>query len=229
MFRRFLGVVLVALFVTTAAPAQSETLSGRATVLDGDTIEIAGERIRFHGIDAPESGQQCRDEQGNPWPCGQRASFALDDFLAESRPTHCRVMDRDRWGRAIATCHRNDGADVNEWLVRRGWALDWPRYSGGAYGRVQEAAKAEKQGVWRGEFVKPWEWRRGERLSWATSSEAPDPDCPIKGNINSRGERIYHVPGGQFYDRTIVDQSKGQRWFCSEEEARAAGWRRSMR
>jgi endonuclease YncB( thermonuclease family) len=221
------GALLLGLLI--AGSAWADTLSGRATVLDGDTIEITGERIRLHGIDAPESGQQCRDADGAPWPCGQKASFALDDFLAASRPTHCTMVDRDRWGRVVATCIRNDGADVNEWLVRQGWALDWPRYSDGAYHGAQREARISRRGIWRGEFVEPWAWRAGARLNWTVGGEPLDPDCVIKGNINGRGERIYHVPGGQFYDQAIIDETAGQRWFCSEKEALDAGWRPSRR
>ena len=60
----------------------------------------------------------------------------------------------------------------------------------------------------------------------ATSAEEPG-GCNIKGNVNTRGERIYHVPGQKYYDKTRISASHGERWFCSEEEARAAGWRRS--
>jgi endonuclease YncB( thermonuclease family) len=216
--------LLVTLLFVSAAE-----LTGRAAVIDGDTIEIHGERIRLHGIDAPESGQQCRDADGAPWPCGQQASIALDDFLAAGRPTHCTMVDRDQWGRIVAICIRNDGADVNDWLVRQGWALDWPRYSDGAYRQAQDEARINRRGMWQGEFVDPWDWRAGARLDWAVGREPPDPDCVIKGNISRSGERIYHVPGQQHYDQTHIDESRGQRWFCSEEEAQAAGWRRALR
>jgi endonuclease YncB( thermonuclease family) len=53
--------------------------------------------------------------------------------------------------------------------------------------------------------------------------------CDIKGNVNNRGERIYHVPGGQFYDKTSIDPSRGDRWFCSPAEAEANGFRPSKR
>ena len=223
----WMGVLLFGLLL--AGTASAETLTGRASVVDGDTIEIAGERIRLHGIDAPEGRQQCRDADGRPWHCGRQAAFALDEFLAHSRPTHCSLLDRDRWGRFVATCIRNDGMDVNEWLVKHGWALDWPDYSGGAYSDAQEAARALGHGIWQSEFIDPWEWRDGVRLAWTVSVEPRDADCVIKGNISSRGERIYHVPGGQFYEQTVIDESAGQRWFCTEAEARGAGWRPSQR
>lgn len=126
----WMGVLLFGLLL--AGTASAETLTGRASVVDGDTIEIAGERVRLHGIDAPEGRQQCRDADGRPWHCGREAAFALDEFLAQSRPTHCSLLDRDRWGRFVATCIRNDSMDVNEWLVKHGWAQGnriWNRLS----------------------------------------------------------------------------------------------------
>ena len=98
--------------------------------------------------------------------------------------------------------------------------------------RLREgAARVAKRGIWRGDFVAPWNWRRGERLagSKAASTEGPGRRCRIKGNISRDGSRIYHIPGGQFYDRTRIATGRGERWFCSEAEARAAGWRRSRR
>lgn len=135
-------------------------ITGRATVIDGDTIEIHGERIRFNGIDAPESSQVCRDEHGQDYRCGRVAADALDKFLAASRPTRCTFIERDRYGRFVGDCYRADGASVARWMVRQGHALDWPRYSNGAYAEDQRAAKASRSGMWQGEFVPPWEWRR---------------------------------------------------------------------
>ena len=74
----------------------------------------------------------------------------------------------------------------------------------------------------------PWEWWRGERLQAATVPDSAA-DCAIKGNVSSSGERIYHVPGGQYYERTKISTAKGERWFCTEAEAFAAGWRKAKR
>ena len=74
-------------------------------------------------------------------------------------------------------------------------------------------------------FVEPWKWRQGVRLSSEVISTQEG--CSIKGNISSSGEKIYHVPGGQYYTRTKINQSKGEKWFCSEQEAKFAGWRKS--
>lgn len=72
----------------------------------------------------------------------------------------------------------------------------------------------------------PWDFRHSEQQPAAVNT-SPSGQCLIKGNISSSGERIYHVPDGQFYDATKIDSSKGERWFCTEAEAQAAGWRRS--
>jgi len=89
----------------------------------------------------------------------------------------------------------------------------------------EQRARAAGVGIWSGPFVMPWDWRRGERL--AATTAGPADRCLIKGNISHRGERLYHVPGGRYYERTQIDEGKGERWFCSEAEAHAAGWRRS--
>ena len=104
-------------------------------------------------------------------------------------------------------------------------------------GDEEAAARSARRGLWRGDFVAPWDWRRGERLAGTATQSAQDSgassggtgNCRIKGNISRSGERIYHMPGAQHYERTRISTSKGERWFCSESEARAAGWRRAKR
>ncbi len=152
-----------------------------------------------------------------------------------SRAVACEERDLDRYGRVVAVC-RVGGRDVNAWMAAEGWAFAYRKYSRDYVGE-ETAARAAKRGVWRGDVVAPWDWRRGERLAGegtatqpAASRPAAQADggrCAIKGNIGKGGTRIYHVPGGRFYDRTRIDTSKGERWFCTEAEARAAGWRRS--
>ena len=126
-------------------------------MVDGDTIEIHGERIQLWGIDAVESGQRCR-LNGKPWRCGRDAAFALDRFL-DGVTVVCSPKDRDRYGRTVATCEARE-IDVGRWMVLQGWALDYERYSKGEYAGAQAAAKEAKRGLWVGEFEPPWEWRR---------------------------------------------------------------------
>lgn len=134
-------------------------IAGVASVVDGDTIEIHGQRIRFNGIDAPESKQYCDDAKGFEYPCGRRSAEALDAFLAASRPVQCTFVTWDRYHRFVGDCRRADGASVAAWMVEHGQALDWPRYSHGAYAEQQAKAEAAKLGIWVGAFQAPWEWR----------------------------------------------------------------------
>ena len=206
-------------------------LFGRVRVIDGDTIDVGGSRVRLHGVDARESAQSCLagDER---WPCGSRATRALAQRI-DGRTVACEQRDLDRYGRIVAEC-RQDGRDLNAWLVAEGWALAYRRYSR-AYVDEESAAKAARKGVWRGEFVAPWDWRRGERLRGVPReahrvSEERSGRCDIKGNIShDRGRRIYHMPDDRDYVRTRISPSRGERWFWSEAEARAEGWRRAGR
>jgi endonuclease YncB( thermonuclease family) len=210
-------------------PAVAAELFGRATVVDGDTIEIRGERIRLHGIDAPESGQWCHDRSGERYRCGQRAAFAFADKIGTGN-VRCDLLDRDRYDRHIARCFQA-GEDLNGWMVRQGQAVAYRQYST-EYAQAEAFARGYRIGVWQGAFDLPWDWRRGVRSALpgqrTPSSRALQTSCTIKGNI-SRNGRIYHLPGQQYYDQTKIDLAKGERWFCSEDEARAAGWRRAKR
>jgi endonuclease YncB( thermonuclease family) len=215
-----------------------ETIVGRASVIDGDTIEIRGQRIRFNGIDAPETDQLCFREGGERYHCGRQSANFLDSYLAASRPTTCNFVEWDQYDRYVGDCYRADGESVAVALVTAGHALDWPRYSSGAYADYQANASAKKSGVWQGAFEKPWDYRarkrseqqeqRGEDRTVRTGNG--EGNCNIKGNISvSTGARIYHLPGQEFYDKTQINTGRGERWFCSETEARAAGWRRAQR
>jgi len=153
--------LLLAFFISLfAVPSLADdVITGRASVVDADTIDIGGERIRLNGIDAPEAAQRCTDQAGREYRCGKVAAFALDEFLSKSRPTSCAVVDYDRYGRAVADCVRADGSSVGSWLVRSGHALDWQRYSGGRYAADEAKARADRAGIWQGDFQQPCEYR----------------------------------------------------------------------
>jgi endonuclease YncB( thermonuclease family) len=110
--------------------AFADSLSGQASIIDGDTLEIHGTRIRLWGVDAPESSQLCRGEDSLQYRCGAKAANELDAFIAR-RPVDCSPVSLDQYGRTVAVCSI-DGVDIAEWLVRNGLALDWPMYSKGA-------------------------------------------------------------------------------------------------
>ena len=88
-------------------------------------------------------------------------------------------------------------------------------------------AKIAKAGIWSGTFVMPSDFRHSQQSAGPDTGNTAPGQCLIKGNISSKGERIYHVPGARYYDVTVIDTAKGERWFCSEAEAVATGWRRS--
>lgn len=159
MLGQLLGVsaVLCAIW----SPLAAEPIAGRASVIDGDTIEIHGTRIRLEGIDAPESRQICTErETGEPVRCGQRAAFFLADMLGEHNVA-CIENGRDRYRRILAHC-QVDGEDVGAAMVRAGWALAFVRYSR-EYEAQEVEAKAAGAGLWATEFVAPWEWRAARR------------------------------------------------------------------
>jgi endonuclease YncB( thermonuclease family) len=150
-----------ALFLCPSSPARPDAIIvGQASVTDGDTVEIHGQRIRLWGIDAPEDGQLCYFE-GEPWRCGQICANALSDHIAKQTLT-CAGRGRDRYKRIVATC-TVAGRDIAMWLVREGCAFDFPRYSKGAYAAQQGEAIAAKRGMWRGRVEAPWDWRQRRR------------------------------------------------------------------
>lgn len=154
-----IGVVVVGT-LATSSPAAAVPIAGVASVIDGDTIDIHGVRIRLHGIDAPESRQLCTRPTGERWRCGQQASLALSDQIGRSTVS-CDPRDTDRYGRTVAVCSSR-GLDLNGWLVIQGWAVAYRRYSRD-YVRAEDQARAASRGVWSGQFDMPWEWRAARR------------------------------------------------------------------
>jgi endonuclease YncB( thermonuclease family) len=141
-------------------PAQAQQIAGQASVIDGDTIEISGQRIRLHGIDAPESRQTCQDAAGRDYRCGRKAAFALADWIGRATVS-CEPRDTDRYGRVVAVC-RARGADINRMLVRQGWAVVYREYSRD-YVSDELFARQARAGMWAGAFIPPSEWRKGQR------------------------------------------------------------------
>ena len=180
----------------TASQADADGgIAGQARVIDGDTLDIRGTRIRLHGIDAPESRQMCR-AAGRYWSCGQQASRALAELIGPRRVV-CSERGRDRYGRIVAVCLAGR-TDLNRWMVAKGWAFAYRQYAR-LYVADEMAARAAGRGIWRGDAVPPWDWRRGERLpgvssgssesrKWRPAGTAPENSRPAKiaksGNTN---------------------------------------------
>ena len=137
-------------------------LSGNARVLDGDTLDVRGQRVRLQGIDAPERKQLCQDDDGAETKCGVLATVALKEAIG-GQPVRCEIEgERGRYGRAIGVCFSHDGIDLNGWMVRHGWAVAYRGYSE-RYVDHERAARLESRGIHSGTFVLPWHWRRGIR------------------------------------------------------------------
>jgi endonuclease YncB( thermonuclease family) len=221
----FRAIFIFVVWFCWTNPAYADVV-GKPRIIDGDTIDIAGERIRLHGMDAPESSQAC-EANGRSWRCGQEATRALANIVGRTWVT-CVERDKDRYGRIVAVCMVGGlrGLDIGSMMVSEGWALAYRKYSKD-YAEAEVIAREAGKGLWRGRFVAPWEWRRGKRLELEEADV--NRKCQIKGNIGKGDKRVYHVPSGLYYSRTKVNEEKGERWFCSEGEAAAAGWRKSNR
>lgn len=140
----------------TQRPAQLG-LVGAARAIDGDTIEIAGARVRLWGIDAPESDQLCTDGAGAGRFAGEGAQAHLAALLHDTAVT-CEALYEDRYGRTVARCTAH-GAEIAARMVADGWAWDYARYSDGAYAPEEDAARARNIGVWAWRCTAPWRWR----------------------------------------------------------------------
>ena len=194
---------------------------GRVRVIDGDTFDVAGVRVRLHGIDAPEGKQTCETEQGKSWACGAWVTSQVTD-LYEGKRARCSEVDIDRYGRVVARCEV-DGRDVGQQLVSDGLAFAYRKYSM-RYDLDEKGAAISDRGLHASRVQNPAQYR----ATRAKGRIPVDKSCPIKGNITKRGH-IYHMIGQRDYERTGINVAKGERWFCSEQDARASGWRKARR
>lgn len=201
-----------------ATASLPDHVSGVARVIDGDTISIGETRIRLEGIDAPETSQTCARRWLGTWACGQAAADELGRML-DGHHTRCDARGVDKYDRILGTCFI-DGRDVNAEMVRRGLAWAFVKYST-TYVSVEAEARAQKIGIWQGQAQPPWDYRHQR---WSSVEDTAPAGCAIKGNVTKNG-RIYHMPWSPWYDQIRVEPDKCKRWFCTEAEALAAGWR----
>jgi endonuclease YncB( thermonuclease family) len=153
---RLAAIAIIASLLSGSGALGAEFISGEPRIVDGDTVQIGATKIRFAGIDAPETDQVCLDAKGAKWACGVTARDELIKYSA-GRSWDCDLAGTDRYGRALGKCFV-EGEDVSAWLVRSGWALSFVRYSH-EYDRDETAAREAKAGLWSGAFIAPWDWR----------------------------------------------------------------------
>ncbi len=219
--RLWLGAWLAVL----AAPAIAADVTGVIRVVDGDTFDVGAIRVRLHGIDAPESDQTCARPDGTPWACGAWVNAQVAARYG-GRQARCTAVDTDRYGRVVARCE-TAGADIGQALVSDGLAFAYRRYSM-AYDLDEKGAAISGRGLHGSTLQRPADHRRAT-ASPADAAPGHKASCRIKGNVSSKGARIFHSPGQKHYAATRISAARGERWFCTAAEARAAGWRPARR
>ena len=158
------NLIFIYLFaIQPAYSGEKNIIKGKAVVLDGDTIKIKGEKIRFGGIDAPESYYKGKEqtcfEDGNNIFCGQISKEKLIEKIGDN-PLNCKVQkNKDRYKRLIGECFLKEES-LSIFMVRNGYAFDWPFYSKGKFADDQEYAKKNKLGIWNMKFEYPWIWKK---------------------------------------------------------------------
>ena len=208
---------LILLCLLLGAYCSAAELTGRViAIADGDTFTLLTAdkqqiKIRLAEIDAPESGQ----------PYGNKSKQALSGLIF-GKDVKVITQTKDRYGRTVGWPHV-DGISVSEEMLRLGAAWVYREYViHEVLFAVELEAREAKRGLWgisEAQNMPPWQWRR------EGGQEGAPEGCNINGNINSKGDRIFHAPGSSSYGVTQIDESKGERWFCSEAEAKAEGWR----
>jgi endonuclease YncB( thermonuclease family) len=225
LFKGTLIIIILGCHCTGTTAA--EVVVGPARVVDGDTIQLGDARVRLEGIDAPEAKQTCINARGREWDCGRAAARELQQLVSKGE-VRCEADAKDDYGRLLGSCSVGN-VDINAEMIRNGLAWAFVRYSS-TYVGVEKEARQARRGVFEVANLPPWEFRAEQ---WK-KSQPSDPaegarSCRIKGNVSGSRERIYHAPGQRDYERVKVDEKQGERWFCSEDEAERAGWRKAAR
>lgn len=228
--RGIIQLVAIALLIISGS-ASAQVFSGSAEVIDGDSLIVDGREVRLFGIDAPELTQTCQTD-GEEWQCGEEAKRNLEALVRNQR-VECSSHSVDIHGRLLSVCHAG-GFPLNATMVDYGWATAYREYSSD-YLPNEVRARAARAGIWRSVFVLPSGYRHAasppeerqeprRQPQTTDQTERSEPaGCVIKGNRSRRGEWIYHLPGMPYYNVTRAEEM-----FCTEAEARAAGYRRAI-
>ncbi len=203
--------------ITLSTP--SETIKGRAVAITGDTLRISNRVVRLYGIEAPSLHQTCKNHRSRSWRCGRAARQALRR-LVRRRTLTCERNGTTENGQAIVKCASRKHADLAQSLVRNGHVFAENSFAN-PYGEAESAAREKNKGIWRGKALRPAEYRTEK---WNAAKKASPNGCPIKGRVLRSG-RKYVLPWSPNYRRVKVRDNRGERWFCSEDEALAAGWK----
>ena len=217
VLRLFLGVLAILL---TGHFANAANVQGQAFVINGAILKIGDKLVRLKDIDPPVSNQRCELGNGSEWYCGRSAAAVLR-LMAHTRAVSCRLsgqLDEAKLAE-LGTC-RAGGQDIAEEMLLRGMAWATPD-APSTYQRAEEDARKRRIGVFQSATATASEFR-SQRLREARSKVGRD--CVFKGNVDVFGRRIYHTPWSQWYALTKVTEGNGDRWFCSEMDAVAAGW-----
>lgn len=208
---------------TTLSLAAKPTIEGRQMqALTGDTLRLDGRTVRLSGIEAPDQQQLCTHGAAKRWKCGEAAQAALER-LARGKSVRCQVASTEPSGRNLATC-AVDGRDLAADLLKAGHVFSTSGYFG-AYASLEAEAKRGKTGVWAGDAERPADYRT--RL-WDTAAKSAPDGCPIKGHVTASG-KSYILPWSGEYARVTVRATRGDRWFCNEQDAVSAGFKPASR
>lgn len=193
-------------------------LKGRGSAVAGDLVKVSGTTVKLVGIEAPERDQRCgQDDRSRR--CGEAARDALARML-RSQQIVCQLAGTDESGYRLASCATGD-KDLAAELVRGGHVFAMTGFFS-RYGSQEGEARSARSGLWQYETIeRPAEFRAKR---WEEAKRDAPQGCPIKGSV-ARGSRTYVLPWSPSYERVRIRENRGERWFCSEQEAKAAGWR----
>ena len=155
-------IVIILFSISFSYSDENNIIKGKAIVVDGDTIKIKGEQIRFGGIDAPESyyrgKKQTCIKDNKKFFCGQISKDKLIERIGNNSLNCIIEKNKDKYKRSVGECFLKDES-LSVFMVRNGYAFDWPYYSKGKFANDQEYAKINKLGFWNMKFEYPWEWK----------------------------------------------------------------------
>lgn len=220
---RLLTVAMLLLVMPGMVLAEAR---GRAAVIDGDTLNVSGTEVRLSGIDAPELDQRCStsgdvlNENSDTYPCGMEAAAALADRIGDD-PVICDEPASGSQKPVVAVCWLND-EDLGVWLVRSGWARAYP-LSISPYTLAEKEAQAALRGIWRGDFLDPWDWRKQQ--AGRTGADRPKLMIAVgAANARSAPSRAGRLQGTLRRGEEVEQLGKVGQWYQVRLPGGSVGW-----